>query len=369
MKKQILFMMFLSLAFVFAGLNKSFGQVDDPQLDAALQSCPVPAVLNCGDADALSPLPGETYLYEIDVASGETPGNTIHWFVTTNTDLITTATLTTDIEAAGGTYVLTAGTTANGGNASYNDGTNTGDILEVTWNYFDPSETVLLVAFVVDADGCTNNIEAYKIEPVFNFVLEIAALEDNGVIQDPADVLECVSPVQEAIYNEAAGTLDMDYGDNYIYYVVTAANFVHSWDPTFTEPTSTGGSTVGTVEWTYNDGTDLTGATWYEDTEPVLAQDASGAVGADGECIILRINIDHGNVNEFIVSETYTTGVDGVMYSAATSDYSNGDLADLDDDPANPGTCINTITDEADYIITPRPDVNAVDPTPFVPKD
>jgi hypothetical protein len=369
MKKQILFMMFLSLAFVFAGVNKIYAQVDQNYLEAAVASCPVPAVLNCGTADALHPLPGVVYTYDIDFTSGATPGSTVHWFVTTNVNLIATATLTTDIELVGGTYVLTAGTTTNGGNASYNDDANRGDILEVSWNYFDPGTIVLLVAFVVDADGCTNNIEAYKIEPVFNFVLEIYALEDNGVIQDSADPLECVSPVQSATFD---GTnLIMDYGDNYIFYIVTAANWVHSWDPTFVAPTSptTGGSTVGTVEWTYAANANDPNATWNSDAVPVLAQDPSGAVGANGECIVLRVNIDHSNANEFITDQTFTMGVDGVMYSSTSGDYSDEALADLDNDPTNPGNCINTVTDTADYIITARPDVNAEDPTPFVPKN
>nr|WP_319572288.1 hypothetical protein [uncultured Draconibacterium sp.] len=364
MKKQILILTFF-VAAILAGTTSAFAQpFDDAYLDAAVASCPVPAVLNCGTAGALNPLPGETYTYDIDFVSGENPGATVHWFVTTDVNVMASATITTNHEAVGGTYLLNAGT-ALGGNAAYDDGTNTGDVLALQWNYFNPTTTVLLVAFVVDADGCTNNIEAYKIEPVFNFVLEIAALEDNGVVQDPANPLECVSPVQSATFD---GTnLVMDYGDNYIYYIVTAANFVHSWDPTFYAPTSTGGSTVGTVEWTYAADAATAGATWYTDADNVLAQDATGNVGANGECIVLRVNVDHGNANEFLVSETYTTGVDGVMYNAATSDYSNGNLADLDADGS--GGCINTVTDQANYIITPRPDVNAEAPTPFVIKN
>ncbi|RIH65631.1 hypothetical protein D1164_08165 [Mariniphaga sediminis] len=360
MKKQILIVTFFIVAFL-AGTINAFAQVDDAQLDAAVASCPVPAVLNCGTADALHPLPGESYTYDIDIVNG----NTIHWFVTTDVNVIASAALTTSHEAVGGTYVLNAGT-AVAGTATYDDGTNTGDVLGVQWNYFSPGTTVLLVAFVVDAAGCTNNIEAYKIEPVFNFVLEIAALEDDGTIQNPAASKECVSPVQSATFD---GTnLVMDYGDNYIFYIVSAANWVHSWDPTFVAPTSAGGSAVGTVEWAYADEAHLTTTTWNTDATPVLASHwGVSSVGASGQCIVLRVNIDHSNANEMIAAETYTTGVDGVMYNAATSDYSNGDLADLDD--GGSGNCVNTITDDADYIITPRPDINAVTPTPFIPKN
>ncbi|WP_319479814.1 hypothetical protein [uncultured Draconibacterium sp.] len=369
MKKQILILT-VFVAAILVGTTSAFAQqVDNDILDAAVAACPVPAVLNCGTADALHPLPGETYTYDIDFTSGENPGATVHWFVTTDVNVMATAVITTNREAVGGTYLLDAGT-ALGGNATYNDGANSGDVLAAQWNYFDPSTTVLLAAFVVDADGCTNNIEVYKIEPVFNFVLDIVALEDNGVVQDPTDPLECVSPVQSAQFD---GTnLVMDYGDNYIFYIVSAANWVHSWEPTFTPPTSpsTGGSTVfGDVEWAYADEADLAATTWNAAGTPVLASHwGVSSVGADGECIVLRVNIDHANANEMLTSQTFTTGVDGVMYDSASGDYSNGDLADLDDDGSG-SNCINTVTDEAGYIITPRPAVVDEDPNPFVPKN
>ena len=360
MKKQILTLTFFMLAIIFAGMKSNAQLVDTPQLDAAVATCPTPSTLSCGTPGALSPLPGEIYTYDIEV----TAGSTIHWFVTTDTNVIDpTNGLTTNREAIGGTYVLNAGTTGAGGNASYNDGANTGDILEVSWNYFDPGTTVLLVAYAEDAAGCTDNVEVYRILPVFNFTLDIAALEDDGNVQDPANPLECVSPVQSATYD---GTnLVMDYGDNYIFYIVTAANWVTSWLPSFNAPTSAGNSTVGTVEWTYADDANDAAATWYTASDPVEASHwGVSSVGSSGQCIVLRVNIDHDNVNEMIAAETYTMGVNGLMYNSATSTH---DMADLDDDGS--GGCINSVTDEADYIITPRPDINAQTPTPFVTKN
>jgi len=370
MKKQILFLTFF-VAAILAG-NNAFGQVDTPYLDAAPASCPVPTALNCGTASALTPTPGELYQYDISVSD---QGNTtITWFVTTETDVIATGgNLTAVREAAtGGQYVLSAGTTTlAGSNATYNDDTNVGDVIEIAWNYFDPGVTVLLVAYAEDAAGCTDNVEVYRIEPVFNFILEIATLGDGGVVSPVAGSsdIDCAFPVQEAIYD---GTnLLMDYGDNYIFYVVTAANWVHSWDPIATAPTSAGGSTIGIVEWAYADEADGAGSVWHSMSDPVLASHYGGAtsVGANGECIVLRVNTDHGNVNESIVAEDYTMGIDGVMYDASAAsgaEYSNGNLADLDDLGSG---CINTNTDEATYVLTPRPDVNAEDPTPFVAKN
>lgn len=350
------------MALVFAGM-KSYGQVDQAYLDAAVASCPAPTALSCGTADALHPLPGVTYLYDITV----TAGSTIHWFVTTDLNVMATGNITASREAAPGTYMVSAGTTtAVGGNATYNDAANTGDKLEVTWNYFNPTTVVLLVAYAVDAAGCTDNVEVYKIEPIFNFTLDIVALEDDGTLQVPATPKECASPVVSATY--VAPNLTMDYGDNYIYYVVTAANWVHSWNPTFVAPTSAGGSTVGAVEWAYADEAHLAATTWNAAGTPVLSSHYGGAsaIGSTGACIVLRVNIDHNGANEMIAAETLTTGVNGVMYNAATTDYSNLALTDLDD---NAGSCVNNITDDADYIISPRPDINPDTPTPFVTKN
>ncbi|MFV0376853.1 MAG: hypothetical protein ACK5JD_06065 [Mangrovibacterium sp.] len=373
MKKQFLFLILFVLA-VFGSNQNVFGQVDAPQLDQAIASCPVPVTLTCASAGgALTPKPGEVYTYDIDY----TAGSTVQWFVTTDVNVIAAATLTGNKEAAsGGQYVLSAGTTTLTGNATYNDATNTGDILEVAWNYFDPGTTVLLVAFVVDGAGCTNNIEAYKIEPMFNFTLDIAALEDDGTVQDPNASKECVSPVQGATFN---GTeLVMDYGDNYIYYIVTAANWVNSWMPSFTPPTSTGGSDIGTVQWAYSDEATLgAAANWHDQTVPVLASHYGTGVtsiGAEGACIVLRVNIDHsvsgGANNEMLTAETLTMGVDGIMYDASGTtgnEYTNTNLRDLDESADGNAPCRN-VTDIADYIINPRPTVTANNPNPFVPK-
>src|SRR5690606_32601856 len=116
MKKQILFMMFLSLAFVFAGL-KSYGQVDYIKYIEATDvgdiECTQAIPLTCTtDDDPLHPLPGKDYTYTI-TTSPEAVASVL-WFVTDDPNVIIPVsgvpTLTTDRDFVDGEYVLSATT-------------------------------------------------------------------------------------------------------------------------------------------------------------------------------------------------------------------------------------------------------------------
>jgi hypothetical protein len=355
MKKQILFLTFFTLALVFAGMNKSFGQNSEPNYLDVAPTYSTPAVgLGCASAgDALSPLPGVTYNYSITV----TAGSTVNWFVTDNVNVIAANTLTTDIDpdGGGGNYILDAE------DGVYNNGSNTTTDIDISWKTFDPTTTVLLVAYAVDAAGCTDNVEVYRIQPSFAFTLDIAGILDDGT----SGASECVSPVVSAQYD---GTdLLMDYGENWVFYSVTAANWVHSWQPSFTSG-MVGGSTLGTVQWAYPDEAYGAGSVWHDATDVVEASHYSAtAIGAAGESIILRIQVDHGTNELDAGAATVTVGVNGVMYDPASAGYGNTALQDMDDDGS--GNCVNDVTDSADYTLTPRPALNAVSPTPFVGKN
>lgn len=372
MKKQILFLSMLIMA-VLAGV-KSYGQ-ELSYIDAASTTCITPTPLgDCAADSELNPIPGQTYTYEIAVDPTVSTGN-ITWFVynsTVNGDDIISAggALTTNIEPDGGTslYLLDAE------DAAYNT-TTTQTSIDISWQSFDGSTTeVLLVAFIAGEDGCSDNIEVWRIEPVFAFTLDIAGLMDDGTTDYDGNpnANECASPVYSASYD---GTnLTMDYGENYIYYVVNAANFVNSWQPTFTVENNTTETTVTVatdVTWAYPDDAISSAGAWNAATDPVLAQDASGAVGDAGECIIVRVHLDHGGAeNDAAVADRHITlGVNGIMYSAATSDYSDTNLTDLD--PGTTSPCTNTVTDQAQYDLTPRPNVTEVTPAPtsFEPKN
>ncbi len=362
MKKQILTFVMLTLAVIFAG-TKSYGQ-DINYIDALVTDCPTPTTLNCATATGgeLNPIPGVTYTYTIDVDPTVTTGY-IHWFVTDDATLIDATGLVAGIEPNDGTspYLLLA--TA----AAYNSTANTSVSIDVAWQSFDgTTNNVLLVAYVEGEAGCSDNIEVFRIEPTFAFRLDIAGLSPDGTVPTTGNASECVTPVQSAIYD---GTnLNMDYGDNYVFFVVSAASFVDSWQPTFTVASSSTPVALTDVQWAYPAQAIINGGTWNAIGDPVEAQDASNAVGDAGECIIVRVHVDHGNIENDVAS-TVTLGVDGIMYDIVGGNYTNPDLADLDNGATPADPCVVGSNDSAIYDLDPRPNVTEVTPTPFVPKN
>jgi hypothetical protein len=364
MKKQILFIALFMLAFVFGGM-KSFGQ-DVNYIDVGTPACPVPAVLNCatGTVGPLNPIPGEIYTYTVSVTPGVVAPGYIQWFVTDDATLIDATGLVAGIEPnTGASPYLLAATPP----ATYNSTTNTSVTIDISWQSFDPTaHNVLLVAYVKGNAGCSDNIEVWRIEPTFTFRLEIAGINPDGTVSATAN--ECVTPVQSAVYN---GTnLTMDYGDNYVFFIVSAASFVDSWQPTFAVASSSTPVTLADVTWAYPDQAIIAAGTWNAITVPVEAQNALNTVGDNGECIIVRVHVDH-NAVENDVASTVTLTVDGIMYDVANNNYTNPDLADLDNG-TNPGDpCVVGSNDIEVYTLNPRPNITEVAPPApsFEPKN
>lgn len=378
MKKQILFLAVFVLA-VFAGTNNSYGQYINylTAANAAAVGCAPAATLNCAStSDALHPLPGETYTYGVTVDPAISGTGTIHWFVTDEANLITSATLGTPVltndrdAGVNGTYVLASGPTLLAGSGTYNDPANATPQISISWKYFDGmTNKVLLVAYVMDNAGCTNNIDVYQIVPSFGFTLSIAGMLDNGTVPtDPLDAKECVSPVESAVYTAGnPGTLAVDYGENWVFFSVNAANFVGSWMPDFSTVSYTG--TAGNVleteyQWAYLD--EAFGATsvWHAESVAVEASGgATAAVGTAGECIVVRARINHGVTDELATpttGATLTVGVNGTMYDpTGAGSYTNPSLKDRDNNPSGVATdpCVNDYTDRANYYLTPRPEL------------
>lgn len=355
MKKQILFLALFVLA-LFAGTLNSFGQVYPNYLtaaDVASVDCAPVVTLNCVNDDGeLTPIPGKTYKYGVAV----TPGTfqSIHWFVTDDANVIAAATLTAagNRDVIDGTYVLDA--TA----ATYDEPTNTTATIDISWKYFSgTTNDVILVAYVTGAAGCSDNIEVYRIEPSLGFTLDVAGLLDDGSLGDE----ECLSPIESATYD---GTdLTTNYGENWVFFSVTAANFVHSWQPELSA-TVTGGSSIVTVQWAYaseaiKNAAGVSNGTWNATTVPVLEQSGTGAVGPGGECIVVRVQVDHGNneLDASVADAVVTLEVDGIMYDSENANYTNTLLADLDNGATPSDPCVNNVTDSADYTLTPRPSI------------
>ena len=251
-----------------------------------------------------------------------------------------------------------------------------------------------------DEAGCTDNIEVYRIIPEPAFTLDIAAYDQDAdvYVRDtaaPAD--ECVSPIESAYYTAVAnadpgdGTLTVDYGENWVYFVVNAANYVDSWLPLFDFAyDGTGGTGILTADWTYYTGENsasgwnsidiASGVTNYvvggggDETGPTYAQGDGTAVGATGECIVVRVRIDHGNAENALSPVRLTVRVNGTMYDPEAADasayYTNTTLEDFGPDGDGDGACDQVDFDDvSNFELTPRPDINEVDPTPFENKD
>lgn len=364
MKKQILSFVIIALA-LFASISSVNGADYTKNLTGAGAIYCTPALpLACTTDNELNPIPGKSYTYNVTVPAT----STVLWFVTDQASVIdgtgAAPVIQADRDAAPGDYILTASA------GIYNSAINTNASIQMSWKYFDGNATqVLLVAVVSDASGCTNNVEVYRIKPAFAFTLDIASIFDTGAV----GAEECLSPVESATYN---GTnLTTNYGENWVFFSVNAANFVHSWQPSFTVVGYTGGGGTAIVpaadiQWAYpaDAKADLA---WKAVTVPVAAQ-AGGAVGAAGECIIVRVRVDHannGNINP-ATAPVLTFGVNGVMYNFPTTNYANAGLTDLDNIATAP--CTNTVTDQATYTLTARPQITTATGTPllnFEPKN
>lgn len=401
MKKQFLILI-LFVAAIVAGTTSASAQYDNV-LSSLLDSCIVPTPLECDSADALHPNPGVPYTYTISSEDTDPANNTelVHWFVIDYNDLTADSLvnsigdishLTIDPGNGAGEFLLNS-------DAAYNVDFATGqtsDVVELTWQYFDGlNNVVLLVAYVEDAVNCTNNMEVFRIVPTPAFTLDIAAYDQDADIYardtaSPAD--ECVSPIESAWYVPATppalGELNVDYGENWVYFVVNAANFVDSWNPEWEiSYDGLGGNAILTADWTYY-GSETNTSGWHSiditngtsdyvigggstagDGVADSIQGAGTAVGAAGECIVVRVGIDHGQTDENLVARRVTISVDGTMYdpaAAAAGDpvYATATLRDLDPDGSGGCDYVDNY-DTSVFEITPRPEVTEVDPTPF----
>ena len=450
MKKQILILI-LFVAAIVAGTSSAFGQNPHYDTDGStyltvldnVPSCISPRALqNCTDVDELHPVQGQSYTYIVNTTD---KSDDVRWFVVNNFDLIDDGQklidnnhqilprTDDDIDPGdgNGSYILSVtdlATTYNldpvgGDPASYTGITSDGTVahsITIRWKYFSgltsANEAILLVAVATDASGCTDNISVYRIIPEPSFTLDVATLTQNGdSIAGPDDdaYAECVSPIESAVYNPSlAGGIDenitpgdsliVDYGENWVYFIVNGANYIDSWLPNFfIEYKDINGAVITSynaieASWAYSTDaaantnwntiskwSDSTQATGYE-TIPVVAYgvDGTGArnaspstVGAGtvpeagGECIVVRIRVDWGTQYEHDDAiRTISFEVDGRQYDGTGTTAADGYENDLYGDK-HYNTCDvdhfgGSGHDYIEYDITPRPEVaNAITTT------
>jgi hypothetical protein len=361
MKKQL----FMIIASLFAiGLTTSYGQT---------VTCPIPRPVDitCLPNDALHPIAGTPYSYTISVPN-PVGSKEYTWFVTQDQAFITGGVLTSNRETVPGLHMAATG-------SGYNNPATGSLTLSITWKSFVPDP--LLPVFVVinvkntasTPDACVSqNMKVFKILPVNAFTLDIANVNTLGVAlgyNTPLD--RCIHDIVSANYSATAPEgVVYDFGVDYLYYVVTAANFSTSWRPSVQLTGVDAQETITAVEWARPDDFLFTtpnamplAAGSYTSTNPVTAIAASGTVGSAGECILIRVTIDHTNgANQYqgLIDETITLAVDGVTDLAATTPVPDVHYSSTLPAPnANCGLADGFLFDKAVQTIKPRPTITA----------
>jgi hypothetical protein len=326
MKKQLLI---LFIGLFVTGLTSVFGQ--NP-------ICPTPRAVDttCLNSDALHPIAGVPYAYSVSVPTP--PGAKLYtWFVTQSQTFMSGGAITATVEPQPGPIVLAAG-------PGYNDPVTGGPTITITWNSFvyDPTQPIFVVIHVKNTastpDGCvTNNIKVYKIEPMIAFTLDIANVTKAGVTglyDTPID--RCIHDVVSAAYDPTApeGVL-YDFGKDTLFYIVVAANFDSSWLPSIQLSGVNTEETIESVQWDYtfafptpHNMTFVPASdTIYTAEDSVIVQNPTMAVGPAGECIFIRVIIDHTNGTrnwEALWDETISLAVDGITKLSAPTPF--GDI-------------------------------------------
>ncbi len=360
MKKQLFILIMVLIAISF---STAYGQL-------------APRPVTCLTADALHPIAGAPYTYEVTVP---TPAGTKEytWFVTQDQHFINAGVLTANREITPASAIVAATGTGYNNAAT---GTNT---VSITWKSFayNPANPVFVVIQVRNTastpDACiSQNMKVYKILPQNAFTLDIANLL-NGATPNTAGTLvagygvnldKCIHDIVDAQYDATApeGVI-YDFGTDYMFYEVVAANFSGSWKPSFTLTGVDAEETV-TVEWatdknfTTPHAMTLAAGIWAS-ADVYTVADPSGFVGAAGESLYVRVTLDHSTtVNyEGLADEPVALAVDGLTNLSAPPADQLGDVHTVAGG-GPPAVCpwVDLFANDiATQTLKPRPTINA----------
>jgi hypothetical protein len=355
MKKQILI---LVMALVAISFQQVIAQV--PYLE--------PTELDCIDLeDPLNVVPGHDYTYTVTVPN---PGpHLYHWFVTQDTEFIEEGALVATPETIPASAILASGS------GHYNTPTTGANSITLTWNSFilNPGQYVFVGIFVVDENGCSNNLKVYRIRPLHAFTLDLANVNNNVVppILAPDGFDQCVSEIESAVFDVDHGDdggIVYNFGRDSLYYVVAAANFSTGYQLQYIFSGLQGATPEGSlpqtasIAWSYTMA-GLETATAQSITDGAIgtlgivqAQDAP--VGADGEMVYIKVLILH-NHYELTTDTPYSFAIDGVL-TDATGIVLDPDLyADLHHGDCDFDGFDNDVTTQ---VLNARPTINAVSP-------
>ena len=330
----IFFMKQLILLVLVAGLaaTSAFGQ------NAVKGSAPKPTT--CTN-DPLHPIAGRPYDYSAILipAGGET-----YWYATKSTTFVTAgARVATEI-VADGTAILAGTTNYRTPGAAATSPTRT----TVTWTSAglkDVNATTNPLFMILEYKGsgtpsCSNNMKVYQILPKNAFTVDIKNLKNTtkDTLAYGATDTQCYADILSAKFDASLATPAMvyDYGVNYLYFEVVAANFTGSFTPSFKlSGLKTGQKAL--VEWTVDKTFVTAGLTALGVAQPATTgatlDFAGAAVTADpavtdmskGVSVYIKVTVTNG-LYEGLSDDTVTLAVEAVN-SSAEADIDNATCA------------------------------------------
>jgi hypothetical protein len=217
----------------------SFGQ-------AIHHSNPQPLVCTAGP---LNPIAGGPYYYSATLAPDQ---GSAYWYATTSTQFINNGNRVATPETSAGNFIL-----ADSNYMDNNAGDGSPTKTKITWNAVGLNTVTPATPLFVVVDytapastGCANNMKVYPITPQNGFIVDIYNLNASFVPQTFGTTLSsCYSNIKSATYS--GGAIVTDYGTNYLYFEVVAANFSSTWTPTLAISGLATGQTA-TIEWDYD---------------------------------------------------------------------------------------------------------------------
>ncbi len=336
-------MMFLSLAFVFAGVNKSYGQCEE---------------------GPLNPTPGVEYDYSVEIGTGtgyDGDGEFL-WYITKSTDLLM--------------GIIDEGTLFNANAATpYNTTTDAGSTISLTWTsaaITDGGPFYLVLKYTeananADPTCSAENLKAWEIKPVNTFLLALdpASLGATNYEID-ADANDCAAPITSATVNTGNDPIDVTiiYGQNELYFIATASGIQGTWRPHIQIPALNPTQAYVSADWT----ADMTGSGgWVSfgaaadgtSQNLVSASDATVTDATNGTPILIRIVLAN-NQWQTLADQSIGIALDGFLDhdDNTISDIIGGEGADACD-------LLDPWERTATYTILARPTIVPDTPAPL----
>lgn len=309
--------------------------------------------------DGFTPASGLPYVYTIDVSgTGYSGGGTYDWYVTQNVDILDAASIIPE------TNVYFTVDEATPGYSDYHAATATTNQIELTWtpaavSSVNPFYLVLRYSetnSTASPAGTAENIRVWQIDPINTFLLAIEGATNTG--NAFANAEQCAAPITGTTItpnaNPALASMEVTYGENTLFYRVTASGILGDWRPSIRIPALGGlGQNYIAVEW--NQSIDGSG-TWHsfgvtagdlDGGDFTSTDDATVTDAIAGTPILVRVRIANENF-ETLADQPILVGVDGYLPDAYTESDIIGTGANACDPEVEFGK-------EATYTILARP--------------